>query len=117
MDCIRATGKLCGVTLKPDTPADAVTPFLDIADLILVMTVEPGFGGQHFMTEQLEKIRQIRRMIDFSGRSIRLEADGGIDENTAPMCIEAGVDTLVAGTAVFGAADRTAAVSSIRGLK
>ena len=117
LDCIRATGKLCGVTLKPDSPADAVTPFLDIADLILVMTVEPGFGGQHFMTEQLEKIRQIRRMIDCSGRSIRLEADGGIDENTAPMCIEAGVDTLVAGTAVFGAADRTAAVRSIRGLK
>ena len=114
---IREAGKRCGVTLRPNTPADAVRPFLDDVDLILVMTVEPGFGGQHFMKEQLKKAEQIRRMIDNSGRDIRLEADGGIDADTAPLCIAAGVDTLVAGSAVFRSADRTAAVRSIRGLQ
>ena len=112
---IKEAGKHCGVTLKPGTPAEVAVPFLGEVDLILVMTVEPGFGGQHFMKDQLEKVRQIRKMIDRSGRNIRLEADGGIDAKTAPFCVEAGVDTLVAGSAVFGAADRKAAVHSIRG--
>ena len=114
---IRESGKLCGITLKPNTPANAARPFLEEVDLILVMTVEPGFGGQHFMTEQLEKAAQIRTMIDNSGRSIRLEADGGVDADTAPLCIAAGVDTLVAGSAVFRASDRAAAVRGIRGLQ
>ena len=113
---VKEAGKLCGVTLKPATPAEAATPFLDEVDLILVMTVEPGFGGQHFMADQLEKVRQIRKMIDQTGRQVRLEVDGGIDAKTAPLCLKAGADTLVAGSAVFRAADRKAAVHSIRGI-
>lgn len=115
LDSIRAGGRLCGVTLKPATGAEAVLPFLNEVDLILVMTVEPGFGGQHFMHEQLEKIRTIRKWINCNGRAIRLEVDGGVDAVTAPLCLEAGADTLVAGSSVFRAADRAEAIRSLRG--
>ena len=115
LEVIKSNGRLCGITLKPGTSAEAVLPFLDLVDLILVMTVEPGFGGQHFMSEQLGKISAIRSLIDKSGRSIRLEVDGGVDARTAPACIAAGADTLVAGSAVFRAPDRSMAVRSIRG--
>ncbi len=108
-------GKQCGISLKPKTPADAAEPFLDLVDLILVMTVEPGFGGQHFMQDQLGKISAVRRMIDSAERNVRLEVDGGIDSKTAPLCINAGADTLVAGSAVFRPADRAAAIRGIRG--
>lgn len=114
---VKAEGKQCGLALKPKTSAKAAVPFLDIVDLILVMTVEPGFGGQHFMEDQLDKIREVRRMIEESGKKIRLEVDGGIDRNTAPLCIGAGADTLVAGSAVFHRTDRLAAVREIRGIE
>lgn len=113
---IHAKGKLCGITLKPKTPWQAAEPFMDLADLILVMTVEPGFGGQHFMPEQMDKLRKLRELIDRNGREIRLEVDGGVDAGTAPVCIEAGADTLVAGSAVFLAQDRKKAIDGIRGM-
>ncbi len=105
-------GKMTGVTLKPKTPASAAEPFLDKVDLVLVMTVEPGFGGQSFMAEQLPKIRTLREM---ARSSCHIEVDGGVDERTAPLCIEAGADVLVAGSAVFRRADRAAAIRAIRG--
>ena len=112
---IRDCGKKTGVTLKPGTPADAVLPYLDEVDLVLVMTVEPGFGGQRFMADMLPKIRQIRRWITERGLSCELEVDGGVDADTAPLCVEAGADVLVAGSAVFGKADRALAIRQIRG--
>lgn len=115
IDEAKRLGKLTGVTLKPKTPAKAAAPFLDKIDLLLVMTVEPGFGGQSFMADQLPKISCLREMIDSAPRSCLLEIDGGVDENTAPLCIQAGADVLVAGSAVFRRADRAAAVRALRG--
>ena len=115
IDIAKSLGKKTGVTLKPGTQAEAVLPYLDIVDLVLVMTVEPGFGGQSFMHEQLPKIAAIRRMIDAGGLACELEADGGVDANTAPLVIAAGADVLVAGSAVFGKSDRAAAIKAVRG--
>ena len=103
---VRGLGVRCGVALNPGTPAAAVEPVIDVLDLVLVMTVDPGFGGQSFLDSQLAKIRRVRDLIDASGRDIDLEVDGGITFDTAPRAIEAGADVLVAGTAVFrGGAD------------
>lgn len=112
---IRAKGKKCGITLKPATPAGAAEPFLGLVDLILVMTVEPGFGGQRFMADMLPKIRSLRGWIEERGLKCELEVDGGVDAETAPLCIEAGANVLVAGSAVFRKADRAAAIRAIRG--
>ena len=112
---IRECGKKVGVTLKPKTPAEAVLPYVKLADLILVMTVEPGFGGQSFMYDQLDKIRAVRKYIDALNPGCELECDGGVDADTAPLVTEAGCDVLVAGSAVFGKSDRAAAISAIRG--
>jgi len=107
---IKSLGKKAGVSLNPATPASAVDGVIDDVDLILVMTVNPGFGGQRFITGQLEKIRALRRRIDAAtaggGRTIDLEVDGGINAETARLAVEAGADVLVAGTAGFaGGAD------------
>jgi ribulose-phosphate 3-epimerase len=91
-----------GVSLNPATPADSIDHVLNEIDLVLVMSVNPGFGGQVFLHSQLEKIRKIRQKIDASGREIDLAVDGGITSETAPLVVEAGADMLVAGTAVFG---------------
>ena len=115
LSSIRCEGKLCGITLKPKTSWEAAEPYLDTVDLILVMTVEPGFGGQHFMEDQLPKVRALRDAIDRSGREIRLEVDGGVDEHTAPLCLEAGADTLVAGSSVFRASDRAEMIHALHG--
>lgn len=111
---IRAAGKKCGVVLKPATPADAVLPFLQTVDMILIMTVEPGFGGQAFMSDQMEKVKKVRRMIDESGRAIELEVDGGIDLKTAGIAVAAGADVLVAGSAVYNAEDIPARIAALR---
>ena len=111
---VKSLGKMAGVTVKPKTPAEAVLPFLKDIDLVLVMTVEPGFGGQEFMAEQLDKLRVLRQMIDREGFCCQLEVDGGIDPGTAPLAIEAGATVLVAGSAVFGKADRAAAIQALR---
>ena len=98
---IKSLGKKAGVSLNPSTPASAIGHVLDDIDLVLVMTVNPGFGGQSFISGQLDKIRTLRQMIDSSERSIDLEVDGGINEKTARQAIDAGADVLVAGTATF----------------
>ena len=112
---VRALGRKTGVTLKPATPASALEPYLPFVDLILVMTVEPGFGGQSFMADQLEKIRAIRALLKERGLRCELEVDGGINAETAPLAVEAGADVLVAGSAVFGKSDRRAAIAALRG--
>ena len=115
LQTIRALGKKAGVVLNPATPVDAVAHVLDLTDLILVMSVNPGFGGQSFIESQLSKIATLRQMIDASGRSIHLQVDGGVTARTAPACIAAGADCLVAGTAVFGQPDYAAAIAALRG--
>ena len=101
LQAIRASGAKAGLALNPGTPAEAAAPLLDLVDLICVMTVNPGFGGQKFIPSQLEKVRRIRAMITASGRDIHLEVDGGVNAETAKLCVEAGADVLVAGSAVF----------------
>jgi len=114
---IKALGLKAGVSLNPATPAKALDYLLDDVDLVLVMSVNPGFGGQSFITSQLRKIAAIRKAIDATGRQIDLEVDGGIDAVTAVQAIAAGADVLVAGTATFaGGPDRYAAnIAALRG--
>ena len=113
---IKALGKKAGIVLNPATPLSSLDYLLNDIDLVLVMSVNPGFGGQSFIESQLDKIAEIRRRIDESGRDIRLEVDGGIDAGTAPRAIAAGADVLVAGTATFrGGPDKYA--ENIAGLR
>ncbi|MDP3907599.1 ribulose-phosphate 3-epimerase [Novosphingobium sp.] len=110
VQAIKALGKQAGVSLNPATPAKTLDYLIDDIDLVLVMSVNPGFGGQSFITSQLRKIAAIRKMIDKTGRDIRLEVDGGVDVTTAKLCVDAGADVLVAGTATFkGGPDHYAA--------
>ena len=111
---VKALGKKTAVTIKPKTPAEAILPFLKECDMILVMTVEPGFGGQHFMAEQLPKVSRVRALINEYAPECELEIDGGVDVNTASLCVQAGASVLVAGSAVFGKPDRSAAIRAIR---
>jgi len=113
----KALGKKTGITLKPGTPVEAILPFIKEVFLVLVMTVEPGFGGQSFMHDQLPKIKKIREYIDTMAPGVELEVDGGVDAKTAAFCIEAGAEVLVAGSAVFGKADRAAAIQAIKNSK
>ncbi len=117
IQAIKTLGKKAGVSLNPGTPAKMLDYLIDEVDLVLVMSVNPGFGGQSFISSQLKKIAAVRAMIDKSGRDIRLEVDGGVDAVTAPQCIEAGADVLVAGSATFkGGPERYAAnIASLRG--
>jgi len=114
---IRKLGKKAGVVLNPGTPIEAIDNLMELVDLILIMTVNPGFGGQSFIESQLEKIAAAKKRIIASGRAIALEVDGGITPETARRAIAAGADTLVAGTAVFqGGATRYAAnIAALRG--
>lgn len=107
-------GKKTGITLKPKTPAEAAEPYLETVDLVLVMTVEPGFGGQRFMHDQLPKIAALRDRIDCVNPGCELEVDGGVDAATAGLVKEAGANVLVAGSAIFRKADRAAAINAIR---
>ena len=106
---IRNLGAKAGISLRPKTPVETIFPFLDQLDLVLVMTVEPGFGGQRFMPEMLEKVKALR--LRFQGK---ISVDGGIDPQTAPQAVAAGADILVAGTAIFGEKDRTKAIQNLR---
>lgn len=105
-----------GIALRPITGAEAVLPYVKDVDLILVMTVEPGFGGQKFMPSALDKLRWLKAEREKRGLHYLLEVDGGVDNATAPQCMEAGADILVAGSAVFGAADPAAAVQHLASL-
>ncbi len=117
LQTIRGLGKKAGVALNPGTPAETLAPVLDMLDLVLVMTVNPGFGGQAFIDSQIAKIETVRAMIDATGRDIVLEIDGGVNPQTAPRVIQAGAQALVAGNAVFsGGAERYAAnIAALRG--
>jgi len=112
---IRNLGKKAGISLNPATPAKMLDYLIDEIDLVLIMSVNPGFGGQSFISSQLRKIEAVRKMIDKSGRDIRLEVDGGVDAKTAPLCVAAGADVLVAGTAVFGSGDYAGNIRKLRG--
>jgi ribulose-phosphate 3-epimerase len=114
---IRKLGKKAGVVLNPGTPIDAIDNLMDLVDLVLIMTVNPGFGGQSFIDSQLAKIEAARKRIDATGRDIALEVDGGITPQTAKRAIAAGATVLVAGTAVFqgGAKNYAANIAALRG--
>jgi ribulose-phosphate 3-epimerase len=110
---IRELGCQNGIVLNPGTPAEAIEPFLALVDLVLVMTVQPGFGGQPFRRDMLPKLEQINRWRQERGLTFRLEVDGGVDLKTGPECAAAGADTFVAGSAFFGAADRAGFASAV----
>jgi len=105
VQCIRALGKRAGVAINPATPAEVLAEILPDVDQVLVMTVDPGFGHQHFLHSTLAKINRVRRMIDRVKPECDLEVDGGIDPETARLCVEAGANVLVAGSAVFGSSE------------
>ena len=113
IDLIRSMGVKPGVVVKPKTPASAVKPFLDKIDMVLVMTVEPGFGGQKFMADMMPKVKELRAMIDEVNPNCYLEVDGGVDPTTCAVCKENGANVLVAGSAFYGAKDRKAVVEAI----
>ena len=117
LQAIRGLGKQAGVVLNPGTPVEALDYLLDLADLVLVMSVNPGFGGQSFIDSQLRKIEAIRHRIDASGRPIHLEVDGGVNLETAGRCVDAGADVLVAGSATFkgGAGHYAANIAALGG--
>ena len=111
---VRGRGKKCALAIKPRTPATVLLPYISELDMVLVMTVEPGFGGQSFMSAQLPKIRGLRALIEQMNPACELEVDGGIDPATAPLAVDAGANVLVAGSAVFGRGDRAEAVRELR---
>lgn len=114
LQTIKDLGVKPAVCVKPKTPAEAVLPFIDLCDLILVMTVEPGFGGQSFMADMMPKVAQIRQYINEKKPSCELEVDGGVNAQTGKVCIEAGANVLVAGSAYFKAEDPAAFVRSLK---
>lgn len=111
---IKSAGVLPALVVKPATPAEAVFPYIKDVAMVLVMTVEPGFGGQSFMSDMLPKIKAIREKAEELNPQLMIQVDGGIDNKTAPLCVEAGADVLVSGSYVFGAADTKAAIDSLR---
>ncbi|HPC94524.1 MAG TPA: ribulose-phosphate 3-epimerase [Sedimentisphaerales bacterium] len=108
---IRDLGCTAGITLNPETPVKAIKKVAPLCDMVLVMTVHPGFGGQQFMPEAARKVVDVRKIV---GPAVRIEVDGGIDSQTAPIVVSYGADTLVAGNAIFGQPDRAAAINAIR---
>ena len=113
LELIRSHGVKPGIVVKPNTPAEAIAEYLPKVDLVLVMTVEPGFGGQKFMEHMMPKLKQLRTMLDEVNPGCHLEVDGGVDLNTVVTCKENGADVLVAGSAFYGAADRAAFVEAL----
>ena len=117
VQAIKGLGKQAGISLNPATPAKMLDYLIDEIDLVLVMSVNPGFGGQSFIHSQLKKIEAVRRMIEKSGRDIRLEVDGGVNAETARLCVDAGADVLVAGSATFkgGPSQYAANIAALKG--
>jgi ribulose-phosphate 3-epimerase len=118
VQAIRAAGKQAGISLNPATPAKMLDYLLEEIDLVLVMSVNPGFGGQRFIASQLRKVEAVRKMIDKAGLDVRVEVDGGIDPEIARQCVAAGADVLVAGSASFrgGPANYSANIAALKGL-
>ena len=117
LDYLDAKGIKAALSVKPGTPAEAVFPYLDRLYMVLVMTVEPGFGGQKFMADMLPKIEKLRAEITRRGLDTRIQVDGGVDDKTAPLCVKAGADVLVAGSYVFKQSDRKAVIDMLHGLQ
>ena len=117
IELVKSTGKKVGLALKPATPAKAVREYIDRLDLVLVMTVEPGFGGQKFMADQMDKVSKVRKMIDDGGFDCELEVDGGINRDTLKTAAEAGANVFVAGSGVFKANDRALEIEALRNIK
>ena len=117
LQAIRALGKKAGVVLNPGTPVSALDYLIEDVDLVLVMSVNPGFGGQSFIHSQLRKVEEIRRLIDATGKPIHLEVDGGVNVETARLCVDAGADVLVAGSATFkgGPSHYAANIAALKG--
>ena len=115
IDAIHACGKKAGLSVKPRTDVSALYPHMERLDLALIMTVEPGFGGQSFMAEQLPKISKLREYISSRGISCEIEVDGGINPDTAQLCVNAGANVLVAGSDIFKSTDRAARIISLKG--
>ncbi len=113
LEKIRSFGVKPGIVVKPKTSAEALAPYIDKVDMILVMTVEPGFGGQSFMADMMPKVKAIRQMLDEKNPGCHLEVDGGVDLNTAPVCKENGANVLVAGSAFYRAEDKPAFVKAL----
>ena len=115
IDKIHSHGISAGISIKPATPVSEVKPYLGSVDMVLVMTVEPGFGGQKFVADTLEKISEIRYLLDSMGRpEVNIEVDGGVNGETVKLCREAGANVFVSGSYIFGAEDRVAAVKSLK---
>ena len=114
IDDIHKAGKKAGLSIKPESQIDILIPYIKYLDIILVMTVEPGFGGQHFLPETLPKISKLREMINTIKPDCELEVDGGINEETAKLCKNAGANVFVAGEYIFNAADRAAVIELLR---
>ena len=114
LDKIHAMGAKAGIVLKPKTPVEAAIPYLEKCDMVLVMTVEPGFGGQSFMADQMDKVTQLRQWLDDINPECLVEVDGGVDLNTAEVCKQAGAQVLVAGSAFFKASDKKAFAESLQ---
>ena len=115
LEKIRQLGCKAAISLKPGTPAEAAIPYLSLCDMVLVMTVEPGFGGQKFMADMMPKVKALRRMLDAVNPGCLIEVDGGVDAATCALCRESGAEVLVAGSAYFKAADRAAFVKCVQG--
>lgn len=111
---IRSNGAKVGLAIKPRTPGSLILPYLDYVDMVLIMTVEPGFGGQSFMRDMLTKLRGVRALVEQYKPGCDVEVDGGIDVNTAPLAVDSGANVLVAGNSVFGRPDRAAALRDLR---
>lgn len=114
LDLIHKCGKKAGISIKPETPTEVIYPLLKKCDMVLIMTVEPGHGGQALIPFTLDKVRELKKVTEFNGDDIMIQVDGGINAETAKEAIEAGANVLVAGSYVFKASDRKAAIDSIR---
>ncbi|MCL2391214.1 MAG: ribulose-phosphate 3-epimerase [Oscillospiraceae bacterium] len=111
---LHGLGKKAGLSIKPNTPVEAIVPYIDMLDMVLIMTVEPGYGGQKFMPNMLAKIAQLRDLLDSRKLTCDIEVDGGINLETAKLCIEAGANVLVAGSDIFGAENRAQRIAELR---
>ena len=114
---IKAAGMKAGVSLNPHVPVSVLEEILPYVDLVLIMSVNPGYGGQAFIETSVEKVRKLKKMIDEGGYNVTIEIDGGVNERTGRLLVDAGADALVAGNYVVSAADRTAAIQSLQNLK
>lgn len=115
LKAIHDAGKKAGISIKPDTPIDVLMDYLDECEMILIMSVEPGYGGQKLIPKTMEKMKHLKEVLTHRGKDIIIEVDGGINPETAPLAIASGADVLVAGSAVFGKPDYKAAIDALRG--